>query len=124
MTTNMPEGDLVELVAELMHDAYELAAVQHGWATQERSRVSWADLPEANKMTMLTAVRAGLAPIIDALPDCVTCDGKGWTAEGHTYDDPYGEQVQCGCTGGKVDVFSALARLAVLEAADERKVSE
>jgi len=56
------DGDRrVEEVCELFHDAYEAAAVQAGWETQERSRVPWADVPEENKETMRATVRAVLA---------------------------------------------------------------
>lgn len=48
----------VERACEVMHDAYEEAAVKAGWETQERSRKPWADVPEANKETMRAAVAA------------------------------------------------------------------
>ena len=51
----------VERLCEVMHDAYEAAAVEAGWETQQRSRVPWADVPKANKATMRVAVRALLA---------------------------------------------------------------
>ena len=41
-----------------MHDAYEAAAAEAGWQTQQASRVPWADVPEANKATMRAAVTA------------------------------------------------------------------
>lgn len=41
-----------------MHDAYEAAAIRAGWETQQRSRVPWSQVPEANKETMRAAVRA------------------------------------------------------------------
>lgn len=53
----------LEKACEIMHDAYELAAVDSGWETQEASRKPWADVPEANKETMRAAVRALLAEI-------------------------------------------------------------
>jgi hypothetical protein len=46
-----------------MHDAYEEAAQVTGWETQERSRVPWSDVPEANKATMREAVRALLSSV-------------------------------------------------------------
>jgi hypothetical protein len=49
---------LVDEACEVMHDAYEAAAVSNGWETQKRSRVPWADVPEANKQTMRAAVSA------------------------------------------------------------------
>lgn len=57
--------EAVEAACEAMHDAYEDAAVRHGWATQERSRKPWSEVPEANKATMRDAVRAA-APLIAA----------------------------------------------------------
>lgn len=52
-------GPLVERSCEVMHDAYERAAAENGWSTQE----PWADVPEENKATMRTAVAA----LIDSL---------------------------------------------------------
>jgi len=49
---------LLEQACELMHDAYERAAVGAGWETQDASRKPWADVPEANKATMRAAVGA------------------------------------------------------------------
>jgi hypothetical protein len=61
----LPEGhasvsatDDIETLCEVMHDAYEAAAVEAGWETQARSRVPWAEVPEANKATMRAAVMA------------------------------------------------------------------
>ena len=51
----------LEYLCEVMHDAYEVAALHTGWETQERSRKPWAEVPEANKATMRHAVRALLA---------------------------------------------------------------
>jgi hypothetical protein len=56
----IPE-EAVEQLCEVMHDAYERAAVGAGWETQQASRKPWADVPEANKATMRVAVRALLA---------------------------------------------------------------
>lgn len=53
-------SDEVEELCVLFHDAYEAAAVEAGWETQERSRKPWADVPEANKATMRATVRAVL----------------------------------------------------------------
>ena len=49
---------LIEHYCEVMHDAYEEAAVGAGWETNPESRVAWADVPESNKETMRAAVRA------------------------------------------------------------------
>lgn len=51
-------GEDVEKACEVMHDAYERAAVGAGWETNTASRKPWADVPEANKQTMRAAVRA------------------------------------------------------------------
>lgn len=48
----------VEHLCEVMHDAYEKAAIGAGWETQKASRKPWADVPEANKETMRAAVIA------------------------------------------------------------------
>jgi hypothetical protein len=50
--------DRVERACEVMHDAYEKAAVGAGWETQAASRKPWADVPEASKQTMRAAVGA------------------------------------------------------------------
>lgn len=55
--------DDVERLCEVMHDAYEKAAVGAGWETQQASRKPWADVPEANKVTMRASVRALLAEL-------------------------------------------------------------
>lgn len=64
MTTDsspaVPEA-AIEAAAEASHVAYEDAAIRHGWKTQERSRVPWADVPEANKATVRDAMGAALA---------------------------------------------------------------
>jgi hypothetical protein len=53
----------IERLCEVMHDAYEAAAVGAGWETQQASRKPWADVPEANKATMRAAVSALLAAL-------------------------------------------------------------
>lgn len=58
---------LREQVARAMHDAYEARAAEVGWETQARSRVAWADVPEANKQAMYAAVDAALAVVADWL---------------------------------------------------------
>ncbi|WP_088312394.1 hypothetical protein [Kineosporia sp. R_H_3] len=73
----------VETLCEVMHDAYEAAAVTAGWETQERSRKPWAEVPEANKATMRAAVTA----VLDALP------AIGWV---HFYG-VIEEHVEWGC---------------------------
>jgi hypothetical protein len=44
--------------ARALHEAYEKAAKEEGWKTQESCRVDFDDLPEANRRTMLKAVDA------------------------------------------------------------------
>lgn len=53
----------VEQACEIMHDAYERAAIGTEWETQAASRKPWQDVPEANKATMRIAVQA----LMDAL---------------------------------------------------------
>lgn len=49
---------VLERYCEVMHDAYEAAAIGEGWNTQEASRKPWRDVPEANRRTMRCAVKA------------------------------------------------------------------
>jgi hypothetical protein len=51
-------ADHIEHLCEVMHNAYEDAAVDAGWETQQASRKPWSDVPEANKITMRAAVIA------------------------------------------------------------------
>lgn len=51
----------IEYLCEVMHNAYETAAAANGWETQQRSRVPWPKVPEANKRAMRAAVIAVLA---------------------------------------------------------------
>ena len=55
--------DLTERLCEEMHDRYEAAAAGAGWETNPESRKPWADVPEANKVTM----RAAIGPIADRI---------------------------------------------------------
>lgn len=48
----------IERACEVMHDAYEKAALGVGWETNPQSRVPWSAVPEANKETMRAAVAA------------------------------------------------------------------
>jgi hypothetical protein len=57
-------SDQIERYCEVMHDAYEKAAVGAGWETQQASRKPWADVPEANKVTMRVAVSALVEEIV------------------------------------------------------------
>lgn len=56
----------IEHLCEVMHDAYEKAAIGAGWETQQASRKPWANVPEANKQTMRAAVRALLSEVLPA----------------------------------------------------------
>jgi hypothetical protein len=55
---SQPDDRLVEEACEVMHLAYEQAALGAGWETNPESRKPWADVPEANKVTMRSAVIA------------------------------------------------------------------
>jgi hypothetical protein len=55
----------IERCCEAMHGAYETAAAAAGWATQERSRKPWAEVPEANKTTMRTAVPVAMTRALE-----------------------------------------------------------
>lgn len=65
---------VIEQACEVMHDAYEAAAAEAGWETQERSRKPWADVPEANKVTMRRAVSALLAHLAEPTVDDMAVD--------------------------------------------------
>ncbi len=67
----------VERACVVMHDAYERAARDAGWETQERSRVPWADVPAANKATMRAAVRALLEALENGEIRATTGAGPG-----------------------------------------------
>lgn len=56
----------IEIACEIMHDAYELAALKAGWETNELSKKPWSQVPEANKVTMRKAVIA-VIPYIQGL---------------------------------------------------------
>ena len=46
----------LEHFTRIAHDAYELAAIEHGWETQAKSRKVWDEVPEENRKTMLAAI--------------------------------------------------------------------
>lgn len=48
----------LERLCEVLHDAYEEAAWDSGWQTQDASRVPWADVPASNQSATRTAVVA------------------------------------------------------------------
>lgn len=54
MTT--PVYDEAEPIAKAFHEAYERLAPRHGWQTQVRSRVDWADVPQENRDLMIAVV--------------------------------------------------------------------
>jgi hypothetical protein len=57
----------VEEIAAALHEEYEEAAVENGYETRPESRVPWEQVPEANRATMLAAIKALLSRhIIDA----------------------------------------------------------
>lgn len=59
-----PSPDDVERFCIYLHEAYENAAAENGWATQQASRKPWSEVPEANKATMRHAV-ARLVPVVE-----------------------------------------------------------
>lgn len=61
--------EIVGRLAPLMHEQYETAAERYGWETQVKTRVSFDELPEANKQTMLATAEAVVdyfKPLIEA----------------------------------------------------------
>jgi hypothetical protein len=65
----------VEAIAHAFHDSYEKQADEHGWQTQESTRVAWEDLPEQNRTLMIAVVS-------DLLRDGVIAVGYLTTAAG------------------------------------------
>jgi hypothetical protein len=61
------EGE-VDRLAEVAHDAYEIAAAGSGWQTQAASRKPWAEVPEANREATRASIRAVLAAQRPAAP--------------------------------------------------------
>lgn len=55
----------IERQAEIMHYAYEEAALRSGWQTNPRSRVLWSVVPEENKVAMRASVRTMLEDMKD-----------------------------------------------------------
>lgn len=49
---------LVDEACQVLHNAYEEAALVYKWETQARSRKPWSEVPEANKATMRAAMLA------------------------------------------------------------------
>lgn len=60
--SDVPDEARLERYCALMHDAYEDAAHENGWASQVGA-IPWAEVPEANKATMRVAVGALLAEV-------------------------------------------------------------
>lgn len=52
------DKQLTERIAHAFHDEYEAFAEVHGWETNKASRVSFDDLPEHNRLTMLDTIAA------------------------------------------------------------------
>lgn len=101
----------IEKACEVMHDAYEQAAVDAGWETQARSRVPWADVPEANKATMRVAVNALMRHVADdPMPEALLDPGDMFvhsvTIVG--YLDPSGDQKTCLHTRGLAPISTSV----------------
>ena len=56
LTAGAVFADFLDQACEVLHNAYEKAALRHGWDTQTGSRVPWVEVPEENKATMREAV--------------------------------------------------------------------
>lgn len=61
-----------EELARFMHDKYEEVAREKGWATQEKCRVSFDQLPQANRETMIAVADAVLRHLVHHLPEVLT----------------------------------------------------
>ncbi len=53
-------AEVIEVICEAMHDAYEKAAIENSWVTQEMCQVPYDELPPENKATMRKAARAAI----------------------------------------------------------------
>lgn len=102
ITAPDPSVDVEEL-CEVMHDAYEEAAVDEGWKTQKASRKPWDQVPEANKATMRRAVRAvlaelGIRPVDEPVHACTMPDVELALDTGAVYDPDDRSEFTCvGC---------------------------
>ena len=56
-----------EPMERAMHDAYEIAAKKEGWNKQESCKVSYDELPEANKRTMAASAKAAFKASVQLL---------------------------------------------------------
>ncbi|MDB5716477.1 MAG: hypothetical protein JWO15_3874 [Sphingomonadales bacterium] len=111
--TNERETLAVETACEVMHDAYEAAAVGAGWETQKASRKPWADVPEANKATMRAAVSALLAHLAATQRP----DDREATLRAAIWESFHGSERLERCTRADVRIVTT-AVLAALAAAD------
>lgn len=92
---NLAKAVWVDECAEVLHDAYERAAVVHGWETNPASRHKpWGEVPEANKATMRTAVRILLgfvaAKVEDQVHDLDQWPGEHYADAAHVVRDGEG----------------------------------
>ena len=51
-------NECAEVIARQFHVTYEAHAPEHGWETQQVSRVLWDQLPKANRELMIATVQA------------------------------------------------------------------
>lgn len=63
MTEPDHDMELVERLCRIQHDAYEAAAAEHGWSTQQASRRPWDQVPAENRATMEASMLAVLAEL-------------------------------------------------------------
>lgn len=96
---------------EVMHDAYEKAALGAGWETHPASRKPWADVPEANKATM----RAAVAALIEALKSHMIPEGA---YNDHNRAEAQGDRIALAYHEGMFDSWSALNSLVMREPSD------
>lgn len=76
-----PEVDAyLEHLCEVSHNAYEAAAINAGWETNPRSRVPWAEVPEANKATMRASIDAVRREILRTVYDEIHAECR-WQEE-------------------------------------------
>ena len=74
-------AEWIEEACEVLHDAYERAAVVHGWDTNPAAKHKpWSEVPESNRQTMRDSVAVLLGFVASRVEEQVT-DLNQWPGE-------------------------------------------
>lgn len=73
--------ELKETIGRAMHIAYEQAAIECGWSTQDSCKVNFEDLPAKNRFCMDASVEAAAEVISDYLKQRAAEWGKSETQQ-------------------------------------------